>query len=154
MGRTDRPNLALITGINGQDGSYLAEFLLEKGYEVHGIVRRGSVKENETSRITHLLDRVTLHYADLTDLASLTNIMRKLGPTEIYNLAAMSDVRVSFEQPQQTLAATGGGVLNVLEAVKVFGLSAYTRIYQASSSEMFGNNIDKDGFQRETTPMT
>tara|TARA_R110000796_G_scaffold240317_1_gene361333 strand:+ start:242 stop:1225 length:984 start_codon:yes stop_codon:yes gene_type:complete len=145
--------VALITGINGQDGSYLAEFLLEKGYEVWGAIKRNSVAENQTARLDKVYKKLLgkLHYADLTDLASLISLIQKCQPDEIYNLAAQSHVRVSFDQPIYTAQATGVGVLNLLEAVRLTKPSA--KIYQASSSEMFGNSIDIDGFQRETTPM-
>jgi len=143
--------IALITGINGQDGSYLAEFLLEKGYEVHGTLKRNSVAENQTSRLDKVYDKVKLHYADLTDLSSLVRVISEVKPIEIYNLAAQSHVRISFDQPLYTANVTGIGTLNVLEAVKL--LDPSIKIYQASSSEMFGNSIDDDGFQRETTPM-
>lgn len=144
---------ALITGINGQDGSYLAEFLLEKGYEVWGTVKRNSVSETQSSRIEHLRisENVNLEYADLTDMASLVRVLQKVQPDEIYNLAAQSHVRISFDQPIYTANATGLGTLNLLEAGRM--VSPRSKIYQASSSEMFGNNIDTDGFQRETTPM-
>jgi GDPmannose 4,6-dehydratase len=142
---------ALITGINGQDGSYLAEFLLNKGYEVWGILKRNSVAENQTARLNDIFNQVKLEYADLTDLASLIRIISKIQPDELYNLAAQSHVRISFDQPLYTANATGIGALNVLEAVRM--VSPHTKIYQASSSEMFGNSIDKDGYQRETTPM-
>jgi GDPmannose 4,6-dehydratase len=143
----------LITGINGQDGSYLAEFLLEKAYEVWGTVKRNSVSETQSSRIEHLRssDKINLEYVDLTDMASLVRVLQKIQPDEIYNLAAQSHVRVSFDQPIYTANATGLGTLNLLEAVRM--VSPSSKIYQASSSEMFGNNIDKDGYQRETTPM-
>lgn len=144
--------IALITGINGQDGSYLSELLLEKGYEVHGIVKRNSVSENQTYRIDHIFDKLKLHYADMTDMASLVNILIKVKPTEIYNLAAQSHVRISFDQPIYTANATGLATLNLLEAVRL--VSPKSKVYQASSSEMFGNNIDEDGYQREKTPMT
>jgi GDPmannose 4,6-dehydratase len=143
--------IALITGINGQDGSYLAEFLLEKGYEVHGTLKRNSVSENQTSRLDSVYDKIKLHYADLTDLSSLVRVISEVKPIEIYNLAAQSHVRISFDQPLYTANVTGIGTLNVLEAVKL--LNPSIKIYQASSSEMFGNSIDDDGFQRETTPM-
>jgi GDPmannose 4,6-dehydratase len=145
--------VALITGINGQDGSYLAEFLLEKGYEVWGAIKRNSVAENQTARLDKVYKKLLgkLHYADLTDLASLISLIQKCQPDEIYNLAAQSHVRVSFDQPIYTAQATGIGVLNLLEAVRLTKPNA--KIYQASSSEMFGNSIDIDGFQRETTPM-
>ena len=142
---------ALITGINGQDGSYLAEFLLEKKYEVWGVVKRNSVSETQSVRIDHIFEKLNLEYADLTDMASLVSVLQKVQPDEIYNLAAQSHVRVSFDQPLYTANATGLGTLNLLEAVRM--VSPNSKIYQASSSEMFGNNIDKDGFQRETTPM-
>ena len=143
--------IALITGINGQDGSYLAEFLLEKGYEVHGTLKRNSVAENQTSRLNSIYTKIKLHYADLTDLSSLIGVIQKVNPDEIYNLAAQSHVRISFDQPLYTANVTGIGTLNVLEAVKLIKPSI--KIYQASSSEMFGNSIDEDGYQRETTPM-
>jgi GDPmannose 4,6-dehydratase len=142
---------ALITGINGQDGSYLAEFLLEKGYEVWGVVKRNSVSETQSVRIDHIFEKLNLEYADLTDMASLVSVLQKVQPDEIYNLAAQSHVRVSFDQPLYTANATGLGTLNLLEAVRM--VSSKSKIYQASSSEMFGNNIDIDGYQRETTPM-
>ena len=142
---------ALITGINGQDGSYLAEFLLSKGYEVWGTVKRNSVSETQSVRIDHIFDKLNLEYADLTDMASLVRILNKVQPDEIYNLAAQSHVRVSFDQPIYTANVTGLGTLNLLEAVRM--VSPKSKVYQASSSEMFGNNIDEDGFQRETTAM-
>ena len=143
---------ALITGINGQDGSYLAELLLQKGYEVWGILKRNSVAENQTARIgDDIYRKLKLEYADLTDLASLMRIVSNIQPDELYNLAAQSHVRISFDQPLYTANATAIGALNVLEAVKT--TSPHTKVYQASSSEMFGNSIDSDGFQRETTPM-
>tara|TARA_Y100000310_G_scaffold332906_1_gene409406 strand:- start:756 stop:1781 length:1026 start_codon:yes stop_codon:yes gene_type:complete len=144
---------ALITGISGQDGSYLAEFLLEKGYDVHGIVRRHSVAENQTARLDGCFnnDNLHLHYGDVTDLSSLCQIIQECEPIEIYNVAAQSHVRISFDIPVYTAATTGLGPLNVLEAVRI--VNPHTKIYQASSSEMFGNCIDDDGFQRETTTM-
>jgi GDPmannose 4,6-dehydratase len=143
--------IALITGINGQDGSYLAEFLLDKGYEVHGTLKRNSVAENQTSRLDNVYNKIKLHYADLTDLSSLIGVIQKVNPIEIYNLAAQSHVRISFDQPLYTTNVTGVGTLNLLEAVKLIKPSI--KIYQASSSEMFGNSIDSDGYQRETTPL-
>ena len=143
--------IALILGINGQDGSYLAELLIDKGYEVHGTLKRNSVAENQTSRLDNIYDKLKLHYADLTDLSSLIRVIQEVRPNEIYNLAAQSHVRISFDQPIYTANATGLGVLNLLEAVKLIDKSI--KIYQASSSEMFGNSIDADGFQRETTPL-
>lgn len=142
---------ALITGINGQDGSYLAEFLLDKGYEVFGTLKRNSVAENQTARLDNVYDKIKLFYADLTDLSSLISVIQKTQPDEIYNLAAQSHVRISFDQPIYTAQVTGVGTLNMLEAVRLIKPDA--KIYQASSSEMFGNSIDIDGFQRETTPM-
>jgi len=145
--------VALITGINGQDGSYLAEFLLEKGYEVWGTVKRNSVAENQTSRLDEIYPQLIgkLQYADLTDLASLISVIQQCQPNEIYNLAAQSHVRISFDQPIYTAQATGIGTLNLLEAIRLTKPDA--KMYQASSSEMFGNSIDEDGFQRETTPL-
>jgi GDPmannose 4,6-dehydratase len=144
---------ALITGINGQDGSYLAELLLDKGYEVWGTVKRNSVSETQSSRIDSLRDNelINLEYADLTDTASLIRVLSLVQPDEVYNLAAQSHVRISFDQPIYTANATGLGTLNLLEAVRM--VSPHSKIYQASSSEMFGNNIDIDSYQRETTPM-
>jgi GDPmannose 4,6-dehydratase len=143
---------ALITGINGQDGSYLAEYLLEKGYEVWGTLKRNSVAENQTARLSSsVFSKIKLEYADLTDLSSLIQVMTKIKPDEVYNLAAQSHVRISFDQPIYTANVTGLGALNVLEAVRLIVPNA--RVYQASSSEMFGNCIDSDGYQRETTPM-
>jgi GDPmannose 4,6-dehydratase len=143
--------IALITGINGQDGSYLSEFLLNKNYKVHGTLKRNSVAENQTTRLDNVYDKITLHYADLTDLSSLISVIQKVQPDEIYNLAAQSHVRISFDQPIYTANATGLGSLNLLESVKL--IKPDTKVYQASSSEMFGNSIDSDGYQRETTPL-
>jgi GDPmannose 4,6-dehydratase len=142
---------AIITGINGQDGSYLSEFLLEKNYEVHGTLKRNSVSENQTARLNTVYNDIKLHYADMTDLSSLIRVIQEVNPDEIYNLAAQSHVRISFDQPLYTAQVTGIGTLNLLEAVKT--LNPKIKIYQASSSEMFGNSIDSDGFQRETTSM-
>lgn len=144
--------VALITGINGQDGSYLAEYLLSLGYDVHGILKRNSVAENQTARLDSIFGLIHLHYADLTDVTSLYRVINKVEPDEIYNLAAQSHVRISFDQPIYTANATGLGVLNLLEVVRE--INPKIKIYQASSSEMFGNSVDADGFQRETTPMT
>ena len=143
--------IALITGISGQDGSYLAEFLLEKGYEVHGVVRRHSVAENQSARLDGVYDKLHLHYGDVNDLSSLIQILQKVRPDEVYNLAAQSHVRISFDISVYTAATTGLGVLNMIEACRL--VCPNVKIYQASSSEMFGNNMDEDGFQRETTPM-
>jgi GDPmannose 4,6-dehydratase len=142
---------ALITGINGQDGSYLSEFLLEINYEVYGILKRNSVAENQTARLNNVYSKIKLEYADLTDMSSLVQVIKKIMPDEIYNLAAQSHVRISFDQPIYTANVTGLGTLNLLEAVRL--IKPNTKIYQASSSEMFGNSIDSDGFQREITPM-
>lgn len=142
---------ALITGINGQDGSYLSEFLLEKGYEVHGILKRNSVAETQTTRIEPFRDKINLYYADITDLSSLIYVIKEIQPDELYHLAAQSHVRISFDQPIYTANATGLGTINVLEAVRL--MKPDIKVYQASSSEMFGNTIDDDGYQRETTSM-
>jgi GDPmannose 4,6-dehydratase len=144
---------ALITGINGQDGSYLTEFLLDKGYDVYGILKRNSISENQTARFDSVYDKVkdNLRYADMTDAVSLFNVINEIRPDEIYNLAAQSHVRISFDQPIYTTNVIALGTLNLLEAVKQ--IDRNIKIYQASSSEMFGNTIDSDGFQRETTVM-
>jgi GDPmannose 4,6-dehydratase len=142
---------ALITGINGQDGSYLSELLLEKGYEVHGILKRNSVAENQTARLDGVFKDLNLEYADMTDMASLIRVLQLVKPHEVYNLAAQSHVRISFDQPIYTSQVVGLGALNLLEAVRL--TDSNTKVYQASSSEMFGNSIDEDGFQRETTRM-
>jgi len=149
--KNHKNKIALITGINGQDGSYLAEFLLNKNYNVYGILKRNSVAENQTARLDNVYNQIKLHYADMTDLSSLISVIQKVQPDEIYNLAAQSHVRISFDQPIYTCNTTGLGTLNLLEAVKL--IKPNTKIYQASSSEMFGNSIDSDGFQRETTHM-
>ena len=142
--------VALITGITGQDGSYLAEFLLEKGYEVHGIVRRASI--SNTSRIDHLIadNSITLHDGDLTDSSSLIRIIGQIQPDEIYNLAAQSHVQISFDAPEYTGEVVAIGVLRILEAVRILGLTKKTRIYQASTSELYGKVEEVP--QRETTP--
>ena len=144
---------AFITGINGQDGSYLAEHLLEKDYKVYGILRRNSVAENQDSRIGHLFDNPNLHteYGDLLDVSSLERMMGTIKPDEIYNIAAQSHVRISFDVPQFTVQTNALGVLNMLEAYKYHCPKA--RFYQASSSECFGRTVEEDGFQRETTKM-
>jgi len=142
---------ALITGINGQDGSYLAELLLAKGYEVFGITKRNSVMESQFARIDPIRSQLELFYADISDVASLTKTITQVEPDEIYNLASQSHVSVSFDQPILTAQITGVGALNLFETVRLHCPNA--RVYQASSSEMFGNIIDEDGFQRETTPM-
>ena len=141
---------ALITGITGQDGSYLAEFLLEKGYEVHGIVRRSSI--SNTARIDHLIadHSITLHDGDLSDSSSLIRIINLVQPDEIYNLAAQSHVQVSFDVPEYSGDVDALGVLRILEAVRILGLTQKTRIYQASTSELFGKVEEIP--QKETTP--
>jgi len=147
--------IALITGITGQDGSYLAEFLLKKGYEVHGIKRRASLFN--TDRIDHLYQdphvenrNLILHYGEMTDSMNLTRIIQEVQPDEIYNLAAMSHVAVSFETPEYVANADGTGTLRILEAVKLLGLTKKTKIYQASTSELFGKVQETP--QKETTP--
>ncbi len=136
---------ALITGITGQDGSYLAELLLDKGYEVHGLVRRASTFN--TQRVDHIRDRIHLHYGDLVDSMSLLRVIREVEPDEVYNLAAQSHVRVSFEMPEYTCDITASGVCRLLEAIRVSGVK--TRFYQASSSELYGKVEEVP--QRETT---
>jgi len=155
---TTNRKVALITGITGQDGSYLAEFLLERGYEVHGIKRRSSLFN--TDRIDHLYEdshvqlkrdrRFFLHYGDLSDSTSLVRIVQKVMPDEIYNLAAQSHVAVSFEEPEYTANADGLGALRLLEAIRILGLEKKTRFYQASTSELYG--LVQETPQRETTP--
>ena len=142
---------ALITGITGQDGSYLAEYLLENNYEVHGIVRRHSVAENQDSRLSKINNRINTYYGDMLDNGSIITALQQSKPDEIYNLAAMSHVRISSDIPSFTIQTNGLGVLNVLEAYRMFSPEA--KFYQASSSEMFGNSVDSDGTQRMTTPM-
>jgi len=143
---------AFITGINGQDGSYLAEHLLEKDYEVYGIVRRNSIAENQESRIDHLIGKgVHTEYGDLLDVSSLERMLGTIKPDEIYNIGAQSHVRISFDVPQFTVQTNALGVLNMLEAYKYHCPKA--RFYQASSSEMFGRSVEEDGYQRETTRM-
>tara|TARA_Y100000361_G_scaffold37864_1_gene32429 strand:- start:91 stop:1092 length:1002 start_codon:yes stop_codon:yes gene_type:complete len=140
--------VALITGITGQDGSYLAELLLEKGYDVHGIVRRASLIN--TARIDHIFDKLTLHFGDLTDSTNLVSIIKKVEPDEIYNLGAQSHVKVSFEIPEYTGQVDGLGTLRILEAVRLLGMEDKVRIYQASTSELYG--LVQEVPQRETTP--
>ena len=140
--------VALITGITGQDGSYLAELLLEKGYEVHGIVRRCSLIN--THRIDHIYPQLHLHYGDLTDATNLISVIKKVEPDEIYNLGAQSHVKVSFETPDYTAQVDGLGTLRVLEAVRLLGMEKKTRIYQASTSELYG--LVQETPQTETTP--
>lgn len=150
-----KPKVALITGITGQDGSYLAEFLLKKGYIVHGIKRRSSMFN--TQRIDHLYEdphvkngHMILHYGDMTDSLSLTHIVQKVQPDEIYNLAAQSHVAVSFEEPEYTANSDGLGTLRLLEAIRILGLEKKTKFYQASTSELYG--LVQEIPQKETTP--
>jgi GDPmannose 4,6-dehydratase len=143
---------AFITGIGGQDGSYLAEYLISLGYEVHGIVRRNSVPEHQQSRIEDIRENLHVYYGDLLDQSSIEHLLDKIQPDEIYNIAAQSHVRISYDIPQFTAQTNALGVLNVLEAYRRSCPKA--RFYQASSSEMFGSSVDSDGFQRETTRMT
>jgi GDPmannose 4,6-dehydratase len=142
---------ALITGISGQDGSYLAEYLLDIGYEVYGVVRRHSVAENQDSRLIHIQKKLNLFYGDMLDFPSMLNILTNVKPDEIYNLAAMSHVRISSEVPSYTIESNTNGVLNLLEISRM--ILPNVKFYQASSSEMFGNSVDGDGYQRLTTPM-
>ncbi len=155
MNKNNSGKTALITGITGQDGAYLAEFLLDKGYEVHGIKRRASLFN--TDRIDHLYQdphdekiRLKLHYGDMTDSMNLTKIIQETQPDEIYNLAAMSHVKVSFDTPEYTANADGIGTLRILEAVRLLGLEKKTKIYQASTSELYG--LAQEIPQKETTP--
>ncbi|WP_107840275.1 GDP-mannose 4,6-dehydratase [Metasolibacillus meyeri] len=139
---------AFITGITGQDGAYLTKFLLEKGYEVHGLVRRSSIERYD--RIEQYLDKIHLHYGDMTDSANLIRLMSEIRPDEVYNLAAMSHVKVSFDTPEYTANADGIGTLRLLEAIRILGLEDKTRIYQASTSELYGKVQETP--QSETTP--
>jgi len=146
---------ALVTGITGQDGSYLAEFLLDKGYEVHGIKRRSS--SFNTQRLDHIYEdphvehqRFILHYGDLTDSSNLTRIVQQVQPDEIYNLGAQSHVAVSFESPEYTADVDAMGTLRLLEAIRILGLEKKTRFYQASTSELYG--LVQETPQKETTP--
>jgi GDPmannose 4,6-dehydratase len=150
-----KPKVALITGVTGQDGAYLSELLLSKGYEVHGIKRRAS--SFNTDRIDHLYQdphvdhqRFTLHYGDMTDSTNLTRIIQQVQPDEIYNLAAMSHVAVSFEMPEYTANVDGLGTLRILEAIRLLGMEKKTRFYQASTSELYG--LVQETPQKETTP--
>ena len=140
--------VALITGITGQDGSYLAEFLIDKGYEVHGVIRRSSI--SNTGRIDHIKDRLILHDGDMSDSSSIIRIMNLVKPDEIYNLAAQSHVQVSFDVPEYSGDVDALGTLRVLEAVRILGLASKTRIYQASTSELYGKVEEIP--QKETTP--
>lgn len=144
--------VAFITGISGQDGSYLAEYLLKNNYEVHGIVRRNSVSEHQESRIDHLAKDIVVYYGDLLDSNSLRGSIVKAEPTEIYNLAAQSHVRISSDIPEFTTQVNALGPLRILEIIR--SIDKKIKFYQASSSEMFGKSIDEDNFQRESTKMT
>lgn len=153
--RMNQPKIALITGVTGQDGAYLAEFLLNKGYEVHGIKRRSSLFN--TDRIDHLYQdphvtgrRFILHYGDMTDSSSLIRIIQEVKPDEIYNLAAQSHVAVSFEEPEYTANSDALGALRILEAIRILGMEKKTRFYQASTSELYG--LVQETPQKETTP--
>ena len=139
---------ALITGITGQDGSFLAEFLLEKGYEVHGVIRRNSTERHD--RIVHIEDKIKLHYGDMTDSLNIVRIIGEIEPDEIYNLAAQSHVQVSFEEPEFTANVDAVGTLRIVEAVRMLGLNKKTRIYQASTSELYGKVEEVP--QSEKTP--
>ena len=146
-----KKKIALITGIAGQDGSYLSEHLLSKNYKVYGIIRRNSVVEHQKNRLDHISSKIDLVYGDLLNESSISNLIKKIKPNEIYNLAAQSHVRISFEIPEFTVKTNALGVLNILQAYK--NESPRSKFYQASSSEMFGRSVDKDGYQRETTSM-
>ena len=155
MTTSTQPKVALITGITGQDGSYLAEFLLEKGYIVHGIKRRAS--SFNTQRIDHIYQdphiehaNLKLHYGDLTDTSNLIRIVQETQPDEIYNLGAQSHVAVSFESPEYTADVDGIGALRLLEAIRILGLEKKTRFYQASTSELYG--LVQETPQKEATP--
>ena len=145
---------AFITGIGGQDGSYLAEYLLTLGYKVYGIVRRNSTPEHQQSRLDKIRnnENVNVYYGDLLDQSSLEKLLRDIQPDEVYNIAAQSHVRISYDIPQFTVMSNALGVVNILEAVRNNCPNA--KFYQASSSEMFGSSVDEDGYQRETTKMT
>jgi GDPmannose 4,6-dehydratase len=145
---------AFITGIGGQDGSYLAEYLLDLGYKVYGIVRRNSTPEHQQSRLDLVRTNPNLHvsYGDLNDTSGIERLLREIQPDEVYNIAAQSHVRISYEIPQFTAVTNAVGVVNMLEAVRNNCPNA--KFYQASSSEMFGSSVDEDGYQRETTKMT
>jgi len=146
------PKKALITGITGQDGSYLAEHLLSLGYEVYGLIRRNSITEHQQSRLDKIAKDLHNEYGDVSDVSSIDRVMMRVKPDEVYNLAAQSHVRISFEVPQFTVQTNAVGALNVLESMRTHAPEAH--FYQASSSEMFGNSVDPDGKQRETTKMT
>lgn len=142
---------ALVTGITGQDGYYLTKLLLEKDYEVYGMIRRHNRVEHELGTVQEFASDINLDYGDLTDVTSLESLVHRIKPNEVYNLAAQSHVQVSFQNPAYTTQVNALGVLNLMDAVR--RITPYARFYQASTSEMFGNSVDVDGFQRETTPM-
>ena len=144
---------AFITGINGQDGSYLAEYLIELDYEVHGMIRRNSMPENQETRVDHLVmeGKLNTYYGDLSDQSCIERLLEKINPDEIYNLSAQSHVRISFDIPQYTVQTNALGVLNVLESYR--RICPEAKFYQASSSEMFGLSVEDDNCQRETTRM-
>jgi len=142
---------ALITGITGQDGYYLTKLLLEKGYEVHGMIRRHNRVEHELGTVESLQNEINFDYGDLTDASSIESIIHRVEPHEVYNLAAQSHVKVSFESPVYTTQVNALGPVYLMDAIR--RTLPYTRFYQASTSEMYGNCVDVDGYQRETTPM-
>lgn len=142
---------AFITGISGQDGSYLSELLLSKGYEVFGMIRRHSVAENQQYRLSDISNKINVFYGDMTDAGRVEELINEVRPDEVYNLAAQSHVRISFDIPHFTAQTNAIGVLNILEAVRKYAPKA--KFYQASSSEMFGLSVDGDSYQRESTPM-
>jgi GDPmannose 4,6-dehydratase len=143
---------SLILGISGQDGSYLAQNLLENGHEVHGVIRRNSIPEHQESRINFHSSDIHTYYGDLLDSGSLLRLLTRIQPDHVYNLAAQSHVRISFDIPEYTAKTNAFGVLNLLELLRMY--FPEIKYYQASSSEMFGDSVDSDGYQRETTPMT
>lgn len=149
--RTHRNKVALITGINGQDGSFLAELLLSKGYDVHGVIRRTS--NFNTGRLEHIRSKIHLHYGDVSDMGNMVSIIAKVEPDEIYNMAAMSHVKVSFELESYTFQVNALGIVNILQAVRTLGRDRSTKIYQASTSEMYGNTTDGSTKLTETSPM-
>jgi GDPmannose 4,6-dehydratase len=142
---------AFITGISGQDGSYLAEYLLSLDYEVYGLIRRHSISENQQSRLEKIIDKIKVFYGDLNDPLVIQKLILQIKPDEFYNLGAQSHVRVSFDTPQYTIQTNGASVINLLEIIK--NEVPEIKFYQASSSEMFGLSVDKDNFQRESTPL-
>jgi GDPmannose 4,6-dehydratase len=146
-----KKNVTFISGIGGQDGAYLSEHLIAQGYEVHGMIRRHSVAETENERVKHLSPKVTTHYGDMLDPSSVNRLVREIQPDLIFNLAAQSHVRVSFEMPIFTLRVNTEGALNMLEAYRIY--APHAKYYQASSSEMFGNSVEEGSYQNEKTPM-